>query len=176
VSYHGLRANFTLAQGANGFSVTDKLGANGHDALLNVERIAFSDVTVALDIDGAAGKAYRLYQAAFDRVPDQGGLGFWIHALDKGITLDQVAAAFTTSKEFVDLYGAQSSNAQFVDLLYKNVLHRAPEGGGYDFWLDALANKHVPHEVVLDYFSESPENQAQVIGSIQDGITFVPWA
>jgi hypothetical protein len=176
VSYQGLRADFTLAQGPDGFSVTGKLGANGHDALVNVERIQFSDVTVALDIDGAAGKAYRLYQAAFDRVPDQGGLGFWIHALDKGITLDQVAAAFATSKEFVDLYGAQSSNAQFVDLLYKNVLHRAPEGGGYDFWLDALANKHVPREVVLDYFSESPENQAQVIGSIQDGITFVPWA
>jgi hypothetical protein len=175
VSYHGLRANFTLAQGPAGFSVTDKLGVNGHDALLNVERIQFSDVTVALDLDGAAGKAYRLYQAAFDRAPDQGGLGFWIHALDNGIPIDQVAASFAASQEFVGLYGAQSSNAQFVDLLYQNVLHRAPEGGGYDFWVDALASKHVPREVVLNAFSESAENQAQVIGSIQDGIAFVAW-
>lgn len=32
-----------------------------------------------------------------------------------------------------------------------------------------------PREELLAQFSESPENQAQVIGSIQDGIAFTPW-
>lgn len=34
---------------------------------------------------------------------------------------------------------------------------------------------HAPREELLVQFSESPENQAQVIGSIQDGIAFTPW-
>jgi hypothetical protein len=30
-------------------------------------------------------------------------------------------------------------------------------------------------EAMLEFFSESAENQAQVIGSIENGIDFVPW-
>ncbi|MFL6673118.1 MAG: DUF4214 domain-containing protein [Massilia sp.] len=167
------RASVALAHGANGVTLTDSAGVT--NTLLNVERIKFSDASVALDIDGVAGQAYRLYQAAFDRKPDLAGLGFWIDAMDHGATLEQVAAQFEGSKEFAGMYGAQATNAQFVGLLYQNVLHRPAEGAGYDYWMDALANHNLPRAQMLGYFSESNENQAQVIGSIQDGITFTPW-
>jgi hypothetical protein len=142
---------------------------------VNVERIAFADVSVALDIDGAAGQAYRLYTAAFDRAPDKAGLGYWIGMLDGGATLEQVAAGFAASSEFASLYGANASDAAFVELLYDNVLHRAAEGAGRQFWIDALALHGVSRAQVLAQFSESGENQAQVIGVIQDGIDFTPW-
>ena len=44
--------------------------------LESVERISFQDGTLAFDLDGNAGKAYRLYQAAFDRTPDRDGLSY----------------------------------------------------------------------------------------------------
>lgn len=128
-----------------------------------------------LDIDGVAGQAYRLYAAAFDRTPDPAGLGYWIAAMDRGVSLQAVAAGFTGSQEFTDLYGAHTSDAQFVDLLYQNTLHRAPDAAGRQFWVDAMQAHHAPREELLAQFSESPENQAQVIGSIQDGIAFTPW-
>jgi hypothetical protein len=57
--------------------------SNGHDApgIKTLERRAPASATraVALDVDGAAGQAYRLYQAAFDRAPDKNGLGYWIN-------------------------------------------------------------------------------------------------
>ncbi len=174
VGYAGVRSGFTLAHGAGGVSVTGPSGAS--DLLVNVERIAFADAAVALDIIGTAGQAYRLYAAAFDRAPDRAGLGYWIGMMDGGLKLEQAAAAFAGSAEFAGLYGANASDARFVELLYDNVLHRAAEGAGRQFWIDALAQHGVSRAQVLAQFSESAENQAQVIGAIENGIDFIPWA
>jgi hypothetical protein len=152
-------------------------GAGLQDTLVSVERLQFSDASVAFDVNGNAGAAYRLYQAAFDRAPDAAGLGYWISMLDSGqASLDQVSAGFASSKEFADLYGANASDSQFVQQLYQNVLHRPAEADGYAFWLDAIEEHGVARADVLSHFSESVENQVQVVANIQDGMLFIPWA
>jgi serralysin len=158
----------------HGFTVKDNSGASGTDSLVDVERIHFSDAWLALDTDGTAGQAYRLYQAAFDRAPDLAGLGYWIKVMDGGVGLEQVASEFTHSLEFHDTYGT-TTNAQFVDLLYQNVLHRPAEGTGYNYWMDMLTNHGLTREALLGSFSESPENQAQLIGAIGNGIEFIAY-
>jgi hypothetical protein len=172
VVFNGSSSAFTIQHGSAGFSVTDAFG--NHTTLANVERLQFNDQSVALDIDGTAGQAYRLYQAAFDRTPDKAGLGYWISEMDKGESLMQVAQGFAVSKEFSDLYGANTSDAQFLSAVYQNVLHRTPDQAGFDFWMHAIQIASRA-EVMVD-FSESNENQAQVIGSIQDGIAFQHWS
>lgn len=172
VLYDGSRAAYAIAKSGSDVVVSNSSGTL--TTLSNVERIKFSDQSVALDIDGNAGEAYRLYQAAFDRTPDKVGLGFWINALDNGIGLHEVAASFIGSGEFAHLYGADASDTQFVQALYANVLHRAPDASGYEFWTNTI---HVTTRAeVLVAFSESAENQVQVVGSIQNGIEFTPWA
>jgi hypothetical protein len=175
VTYTDAHTSFTVTASASGLSVTGGAGAV-QDSLVNVERVQFSDVSLAFDVNGTAGEAYRLYQAAFDRAPDAAGLGYWIKALDSGMALDQVSAGFVQSKEFGDLYGASASDTQFVDALYDNVLHRAGDTAGHDFWVTAIEQHGVSRETVLSNFSESGENQAQVIGTIQHGMQFLPWA
>ena len=170
--YSGARAGYTVVHDGSGFSVTDAAG--DHATLQNIERVQFGDGMVALDVDGTAGQPYRLYQAAFDRTPDKVGLGFWIDVLDRGAPLRDAARDFVGSQEFKDLYGANLSDAQFVDALYQNVLHRPAEGAGFDFWMSSL--QIVSRAEVLVNFSESAENQAQVVGSIQNGIDYVHWA
>jgi hypothetical protein len=170
--YASARAGATIVNQGATVSVTDAAG--NHATLSNVERVKFSDGMVALDVHGTAGEAYRLYQAAFDRTPDKAGLGYWIAAMDKGMTLTQAAAGFAGSAEFANLYGANASDTQFVQALYQNVLHRAGDGAGADFWLHALESS-VTRADVLANFSESAENQAQVIGSIQNGIDYLHW-
>ncbi|MES2902071.1 MAG: DUF4214 domain-containing protein [Pseudomonadota bacterium] len=173
LSYQGARANFVLGAGGNGVSTLGKAGG-ASDTLHGIERIVFSDAVVALDIDGAAGQAYRLYQAAFDRQPDRAGLGYWVFNMDRGASVDAVAAAFMQSQEFLDLYGAAPSAAQFVSRLYQHVLHRAPEAAGYEFWVGVIAAGH-SRAAVLAAFAESAENQAQVIGAISLGIDYLPY-
>jgi len=139
--------------------------------LTDVERVWIGGQKVAIDVDGNAGQAYRLYQAAFDRVPDLGGLGYQMKALDDGASLGWVASNFIASPEFQSKYGALN-NTQFVTQLYANVLHRAPDSGGLSYHLDRLANG-VQRESILVGFSESPENQANVIGAINNGMFYV---
>lgn len=170
--YKSARAGATIVESGNIVSVTDAAG--NHATLTGVERLQFSDGMVALDINGDPGEAYRLYQAAFGRTPDKAGLGYWIEAMDKGVTLAQAAAGFVDSAEFVKLYGANSTDAQFVTALYQNVLHRPLDSAGYDFWVQSLHSSS--RADVLVGFSESAENQAQVVGSIQNGIDYLHWA
>ena len=173
VNYGGARANYTVAKHGSGYQVTDKVGNGGQDTLTGVERLAFGDGAIALDVEGVAGQAYRLYRAAFDRPADDAGLGYWIWRMDNGTSLQQVALEFTRQIEFATLYGSNPSDAEFIGFLYKNVLHREPEGAGFDYWMDAI--QKVSRDQVLTFFSESDENQAQVIGSIGNGMTFDPW-
>jgi hypothetical protein len=163
----GAHTQYTITHTETGFSIA---GPNVNEWVTNVDRLQFSDGFVALDISADAGQAYRLYQAAFNRKPDVGGLGYQTNALDNGLSLSQVAANFIASPEFQATYGSVD-NRQFITLLYQNVLHRAPDEGGMQFHLDELASGQSRADV-LTHFSESPENQANVIGSIQDGMYF----
>jgi hypothetical protein len=142
------------------------------DALVSIERLQFADTAVAYDIDGNAGKMFRLYQAIFDRPSDNPGLGYWINVADNGAAWTDIAGGFTHSPEFDHIYGINSSNEQFLRALYHNALHREMDQGGLDYWLDVMANHGQTREMVLLGFSESAENKAQVIGSIQNGIEF----
>jgi len=174
VLYGGTRASYTVSKEVWGFGVTDNSGAGGHDAVINVERLQFSDDYLALDIDGTAGQVFRLYQAVFGRPAEEGGQGFWMWAKESaGVSWTDIAANFATSKEYVERYGANSSNDEFVTHLYDNVLHREAEGAGYNFWVTKLGEGVSRGDVILA-FSESPENQALVIGSIQNGIDYIP--
>lgn len=153
-----------------GISVTDRqTSRDGVTSLLSVERLQFADKTVALDIDGNAGQAYRLYQAAFARTPDNGGLKYWISNMDNGATLEQVSTGFLASNEFKSVYGANPTIDVFLNNLYQNVLHRTPDAGGYDYWANQIKTGLINEQVLIG-FSESNENIANVIGVIQNGI------
>jgi len=149
--------------------ISDGWFVNGN-LLKNVERVEFTDKIVALDIDGISGKGYRIYQAAFARTPDNEGLKYWINTMDSGHSLEAVAGGFIASEEFKTLYGDNPSNEAFVTKLYNNVLGRAPEQGGFDYWTGLLNDQKISNVSTLINFSESVENQLNVIGVIENGI------
>ena len=160
-------------------AVTVQNWIDGTVTLSNVERFSFSDTVIALDVDGTAGQAYRIYRAAFDRDPmidDTAGLGYWIAQMDAGMSMTEVAARFIDSTEFRSLYGATPTNGEFLTKVYNNVLDRDPDSDGYAWWTDQLANNpEKTWQKVLADFSESAENQANVAGLIGNGITYDAW-
>lgn len=164
--YGGIRAEYTLARTSSGMTAFS--ASEGTDTLVSIERLQFTDETIAFDLDGNAGQVYRLYQAAFNRVPDQAGLGDWIDGMDHGMGLSQVATGFINSAEFKSLYGNNPSDSAFVTLLYDNVLHRAPDAGGYAYWMNELAHG-VNREQALIGFSESTENKVALMAFDMDG-------
>lgn len=176
VDYAGARASASIARQTDGsFTLRD---AAGTDTLSGIERIRFSDGAVALDVglDGVAGQAYRLYQAAFNRTPDAAGLGYWIDGMDHGLGLLDVAKSFVGADEFRQLYGANASSADIVGRYYQNVLHRAADAAGFDFWVDAMEHKGATAAEVLANFSQSAENVATLVGVMQNGVAYAPAA
>lgn len=175
--FNGLRSDFKVAVMNERIAVQAiKDKALGLDTLTEVEVLQFDDSNLIFDgNDSVAAQAFRLYQAAFDRRPDLGGEGFWIHAMESGMQLHQVAELFMASPEFATLYGQNTSDQDFVNLLYRNVLNRAPELEGNEYWLKNLAAGWERSDVLL-CFSESPENQAQVAELIAQGVEYIPYA
>lgn len=105
------------------------------------------------------GQAYRLYKAAFNRLPDVDGLAFWEDKLKTGTTLQQIAFGFIQSAEFVSLYGTNPSSTDFCTRLYSNVLGRAPDTSGLAFWVNNLDKGAISRVDTLIGFSESQENK-----------------
>jgi Ca2+-binding RTX toxin-like protein len=174
-AYAGALAGYTVTQNGAGLVVTDKSGPEGSDTLAGIERLLFADGALAFDVDGVAGKAYQLYAAAFDRVPDLGGLGFWLSAMDRGTSLVDVATEFTKAPEFIQMYGAQRNAEDFLIKVYQHVLHRTPDPGGYAYWLQVMKNGATEGQV-LAAISESPENHDLLIGQMKGGIAYQPFA
>ena len=111
-----------------------------------IERINFGDVTfgdslpqvVALDIGPGdiAGQAYRLYQAAFARIPDGEGVKYHVNDIEvNGLNLYQVAQNFLASPEFSDKYGISLSDFDYINALYQNVLGRSGSEEEVNFYI-----------------------------------------
>lgn len=155
-------------------TVKDPSGKEGTDTLFEIERLMFPDTFYALDtgVGEVAGSAYRIYQAAFDRTPDTGGLSFWLERMDRGMDLIEVSARFIDSQEFRAMYGSNPSNREFVEKLYHHVLGREGEAAGVNYWIGQLDSGAKGHAKVLADFAESAENVALVGASIGNGFAY----
>lgn len=171
----GKAADHQIAIYPGGATVSGIAANNGRDTLFNVERLKFADAMVALDVNGVGGQAYRLYEAAFNRAADKAGLGFWIHQLDNGLPRHDVAQGFINSAEFKELYGANPTNQGFVTKLYTNVLNRAPDAAGIDYWIRLLEQGIVDRAEVLISFADSDENVANLVGVTMNGMEYTAW-
>jgi len=125
VTYQGLRQNYNVNVEATGIDVRDMMGVAGTDRLVNIERIHFSDVSLALDMQGHAGQVLRVLGAVFgaEAIHNKAYAGIGLHYLDQ---LD------FTETELMSLalnarLGIQINNpGDVVQLLYTNVVGVAP--------------------------------------------------
>ncbi|SLN61985.1 DUF4214 domain-containing protein [Pseudooctadecabacter jejudonensis] len=133
-------------------------GGGGNDILLGEQGndVIFGDENGGYGTE-ASGQVYRMYSAIFDRTPDTGGHQVWMNRLLTGeLSIDEVAAEFIQSQEFINTYGS-TTNSDFVLLLYQNVLGRDPDERGFNGWVNNLNNGMSRSEVVRR-FSESQEH------------------
>jgi hypothetical protein len=114
-----------------------------------------------------SGQVTRLYLAYFRRLPDRGGYEHWLAARRNETPLATISDAFARSSEFTRTYGSLTDPA-FVDLVYRNVLGRAPDAAGRAYWTGKLT-AGTTRGTVLTKFSESSENvrkKASTVGSV----------
>ena len=145
----------------------------GTDSLENYTRISFGNGTLALDIDQGetAGQCYRLYQAAFARIPDIAGVAYHINDMESnGLSIQQIASNFMASPEFKNLYGENLSDNAYINALYQNVLGRGASTEEVAYYQDRFDKGIWDRPQVMINFAESPENINLVSPQMENGI------
>jgi hypothetical protein len=147
----------TVTAGVPAITVQDKVGTDGTDTVTNIQHLQFNDQTLdttwftkaaALTTDQLVDLT-EMYIAYFDRAPDALGLDFWAAALHDGTSLQQIAKLFFSAPETVAAYPAVQSTQDFVTEVYNNVLGRAPDGAGLNFWATNLQQGSVTKDVFM---------------------------
>ncbi len=98
----------------------------------------------------------RLYTECLGRSYDEGGLNNWCNIIcDKKWSVNKVSTdGFFFSKEFLE---KNTSNEEYVRILYATFLGREPDKTGYDMWVGILNRGEKSRKEVLYGFSNSDE-------------------
>lgn len=184
--------NSTIVGGSGDYAVV-KLGGsatnytvtvnNGHAVVTNNTTSKVTDISKIQYVQLDQGKALvfakdsveaaitTLYETAFGRTADAGGLDYWFDLGRGGVSLKQIADAFTHTAEFSA--AAQKNDADFVQSLYQQTFGRAGEDAGVAYWTDALAHGATRADLILQFSQIGAANiagtihtEAQVIGSV----------
>jgi hypothetical protein len=155
VSFSGIRNAYTITRTATGFAVKETTGMGTTVNVSATASLKFSDVIVNLAIgdkaktisDANLQTLIELYIAFFNRVPDADGMVYWIGEVKNGMTVDALATSFYNAglaNPAVTGYTASMTNADFVKIIYKNVLGRtgntAPPDEDVNYWAGELSS------------------------------------
>jgi hypothetical protein len=150
----GLRTNFTITKTVTGFDVKNNQTLAIQTISNVVTKLKFNDFSVNLLV-GDVSKTIsasdlkniiELYVAFFNRIPDADGMAYWIAERKNGVLINQIASNFYAaglSLPDITGYTSNMSNADFVRLVYKNVLGRtgdtAPPDDDVNYWANEIA-------------------------------------
>ena len=184
--------NSTITGGSGDYAVVKLAGAatnytvtvnNGHAVVTNNTTNKTTDISkiqyVQLDgnkalvfaKDSIEAQITTLYETAFGRTADAGGLDYWFDVGRGGASMKAIASAFTGSAEFAAVNNL--SNTDFVKGLYQNTFGRAGEDSGVAFWVDALTNGATKADLIVSFSQIGAQNiagtiqtEAQVVGNV----------
>lgn len=102
----------------------------------------------------------------FGRAPDAGGLHYWVTAFEGGQSLSDIASNFIISAEGQAIWGtavgtSHDANISFLDTVYQNVLGRAPDVGGENYWAGQIDGAVLTAGQALALIVGSSEAQAR---------------
>lgn len=143
--------DFWVAQLESGLSISELIIAFS-DSAENVTRTGTSSPVTPTE-----SSVIRLYRAALGRQPDVRGYTYWVNLHRGGASLQSIAELISTSDEYTSRYGTNPSDRQLIEALYANVLDRAGDPEGIDYWLGQRQNGMTPEEIIVA-FSNSAEN------------------
>lgn len=167
--YSGAYASYNFSNTANTFSVKDKRSnADGIDVLSSVERLKFSDKSVAIDLDGNAGIVVKVIGAVLgsDAIKLSSIVGIGLRYVDNGMSYADLGW------NALNAVGALTPDA-IVSILWRNVVGFTPTANDKAPYLKMLAEGTKPGDLVVLAGDFSLNlNKIGLVGLAQTGIEF----
>jgi len=165
--YSGRLSDYTVNRSGGLLTVSTNSG-DGRDSLSQVERLVFSDLALNLTVQavaaslakGTVDRIAELYVAFFNRVPDADGLQFWLQQFQSGRTINSIADDFyAAGVQYSSLTGfsATMTNADFVNVIYRNVLGRkdGADAEGLAYWTGELSSGRASRGTLVNTILDS---------------------
>ena len=175
VSWDQPHGQYRISATATGWMVQDTQDQGSVDQLQAVERLAFSDRAIALDLDGHAGTVAKVLGAVFGAasVRNLDFVGIGLHFMDdEGYSAESLMQLALQAR-----LGSQASHGQVVDLLYTQVMQEPPTPEvrqGFVDWLDSGQETVVSLGVMA---AETAFNRANIdlVGLARTGLAYLPF-
>lgn len=178
--YAAPREAYVLTRDASLWWIADSAaGGDGRDLLVEVERIAFGDVALALDTgsDGHAGETAQILRALFGTasLTNHAYAGIGLKLLDDGLGYDALVAAALGTHAFAQLAGSRS-NADFVRLVYRNVVGHDADAAALAEFTALLDGGAMTQAQLAVLACRSPLNTGSVelTGLADTGLAYLP--
>ncbi len=140
------------------------------DTLTSIERLKFSDKSIALDLDGNTGTTAKILGAVFGKesVSNKSYVGIGLNLLDTGWSYDNLAALA------LDAAGAKT-NDQIVSLLWTNVIGTKPTAADKQPFI-ALLENGMTAGALAHLAADTSFNTINInlVGLAQTGIEYIP--
>ena len=141
---------------------------------LSVERIKFLDVSVALDLDGAAGNAVQMLGAVMgkDSLSNKSLVGIAISIFDQAkMSPTQIARLALDA-----VLGENPSHKAVVDLLYKNLMGISPDALSETLYVGMIKNGAYTQESITLMATTLDINKTNInlLGLSQTGVEYTP--
>ncbi len=173
VQFVGHRGSYT-GGGIGGGTIQVRTLSSSADTktLTSIERLAFTDSKLALDVGGNAGTAAKILGAVFDAPiirSDAGAAGLALAKVDSGMSYPDLLTLALDIR-----LGAARSHEQVVDLLYTNIAGVAPTSGQAAPYLAQLYGGTHTQATLAVMAAETAENAAQIdlMGLAQTGLVY----
>lgn len=175
VVFGGKRNEYSIEPSGSKYFVTPTNPSLGRDSLQNVERLEFSDQSLALDVaQGVAGTVAKFLGVVFGpaAVQDRDLVGIGLH---HGAAFKDNPGGLMRLALDARL-GPQHTSAQMVELLYANLFGQSPPASLRDefvSWIDR--GLHTQESLAL-LAADLPENLNNIswMGLVENGLPFDP--
>ena len=168
--FSGASKGYKISTEATSVLVTGDAITDGIDRLLNIERIRFSDKSIAIDLNGNAGISAKVIGAVLGKTQVQNSsyVGLGLSYLDKGMSYSDLSALALTA------VGATTNDA-VVSTLWKNVIGTDATAEIKAPYIKMLTDgMKVGDLVVLAADTSFNTTNINLVGLAQTGIEYLP--
>ena len=168
--FSGASKGYKISTEATSVLVTGDAITDGIDTLLNIERIRFSDKSIAIDLNGNAGISAKVIGAVLGKTQVQNSsyVGLGLSYLDKGMSYSDLSALALTA------VGATTNDA-VVSTLWKNVIGTDATAEIKAPYIKMLTDgMKVGDLVVLAADTSFNTTNINLVGLAQTGIEYLP--
>jgi len=169
VFFSGGLSAYSISHTSGGVTVS---GNSQTANMVNVERLHFSDMGVALDMSGHAGEVAKIIAAVFGSayLSNSQYVGIGLNLADGGMSETALADLAVHTTLFTSLAGS-TSNTDFVKLVYHNVIGTDPSAGELATYVGMLDSGQQTKASLAVMAAETSQNQVHLVG-VQGGIDF----